>query len=389
MMPMLYPRACVRCPATCSSFSFAVVPPTFGAMSSPLISLLPPPGTDLRQYIADQVNLGNATRYTILVTYIIVLWDTVLVLPDEINKFWRAKRTWFRAAFLANHYMSIGAMTLMIIATSGLVPADVLTDEVCQAAMSTGVVVGALSVGAGLYLVLLKVWALWGYQKWVIIATTAAWCCSYAATFVMVIITIQGLKPHTFSAAPYGLKLCGINYKPDVMKGIWASPLICEVLVFIFTIWNAADRPRSADVSLSRALMRDGIAFFASLFSLHLLNLILTILSPATIAFIGSCLVWGVSNVLLTRLVLRQTPSVDDAPRIPLPLTITKLKSDAVLMEVVRQSHDEMTMPPLPTPRIDYEFTPLPHTPRSRPTTPRTPLPRSPPPPHIRPQELW
>lgn len=66
------------------------------------------------------------------------------------------------------------------------------------------------------------------------------------------------------------------------------APIVLEVVVFVFTVLNAAHRPRPSDVSLAKSLYRDGILFFGALFLLRIFNLVATVALPASLQFMGS-----------------------------------------------------------------------------------------------------
>jgi len=92
----------------------------------------------------------------------------------------------------------------------------------------------------------------------------------------------------TLSFADYGINVCGVLAKPDVLRGIWAAPIALEVLVFVFTILNAAHRPRPANLSLGKALYRDGLLFFVALFALRVFNLVVIVSFRSSLQFVGS-----------------------------------------------------------------------------------------------------
>lgn len=96
------------------------------------------------------------------------------------------------------------------------------------------------------------------------------------------------LLADTLSFADYGLNVCGVLAKPDVLRGIWAAPIALEVLVFVFTILNAAHRPRPANLSLGKALYRDGLLFFVALFALRVFNLVVIVSFRSSLQFVGS-----------------------------------------------------------------------------------------------------
>ncbi|KAH7100090.1 hypothetical protein BKA62DRAFT_771810 [Auriculariales sp. MPI-PUGE-AT-0066] len=236
----------------------------------------------------------------------LVIYDGLNLLPNEIRYIWLARNSITKWVYLINRYVSLVGMALLVRATGMLDWGD-LNDTFCVATMGACLSLGALSIGVGNYLVLLKVWFLWDQRRAIIAITTLAWIVSYTTTLALVGVSIAHLVPSTFSFAAYGINVCGVIAKPAVLRGIWAAPIALEVLVFAFTVLNAAHRPRPANVSLGKALYRDGLLFFLALFALRVFNLIVIVSFRSSLQFIGSCLIWGVNATLLHRLILNQT----------------------------------------------------------------------------------
>lgn len=262
--------------------------------------------------LSSLVNDAYLTRYVTIISFTLAIYDGFMLFPYELRHIWSARGSIAKWAYLVNRYMSFAGMALLVRGTGGLAWGD-MTDNYCRATLGIDLALGALSIGVANYLVLLKVWYLWDQRRMVIAVTTVAWIFSYIATLAVVGVAIHQLLPHTYSFAAYGINFCGALVKPSIMRGVWAAPIALEVLVFIFTVLNAAHRPRPADISLSHALYRDGILLFGSLFALRVFNLVVTILLPASLQFVGACLIWGVNQALLHRLILNQ--SVASAPR--------------------------------------------------------------------------
>ncbi|KZV85437.1 hypothetical protein EXIGLDRAFT_841500 [Exidia glandulosa HHB12029] len=246
-------------------------------------------------------------RYVTISSLALAVYDGIVLFPYEVRYIWRARNSFAKWVYLLNRYISFGGIALLVRGTGALQWGNV-TDDYCRGMVGVCLVLGALAIGVANYLVLLKVWFLWDQRRMVVALTTVAWLFSYIATLAVVGASVHQLMPHTFSFAPYGLNVCGVIEKPAILRGIWAAPIALEVVVFVFTLLNAVHRPRPANLSLTRALYRDGILFFAALFFLRIFNLVATVALPASLQFIGSCLIWGVNAALLHRLILNQSP---------------------------------------------------------------------------------
>lgn len=242
------------------------------------------------------------------------MWDTLLVFPDEIRHVWRGGITLAKLAYVLNHYASVAILTVLTYVFSGLME-HAPTKTFCVDAFTIGLSGGVISLGIGNYLVLLQVWQLWEQRAGIRLALTLGWAASYIVTLVFACVVIGSLDP--LVTPLNGFNTCALSHIPTLIRFMWASPIVYEVLVFIFTIANALHRPRPADISLVKALYRDGVVYFVSLFILRVLNLVVTSLSPTPFVHVGSTLIWESNVVALNRLIINQRvlrPHTDNPP---------------------------------------------------------------------------
>ncbi|KZV97928.1 hypothetical protein EXIGLDRAFT_729443 [Exidia glandulosa HHB12029] len=266
---------------------------------------------DLGLTPATLVTHAFVTRYVTMAAYTALLWDIITQLPSEVERVWLRRGSVARTIYLINRYATLLCLTLQVYGFSALATGSSPNDAFCRSALSLNLVVGTLSLGVGNYLVLLKVWALWDHAPWVVRATTIGWAAAYAATMLIVALTIGHLWTAMISLVPVNFHFCAITSKPDLIRGIWASPLAFEVLVFVFTIWNAADRPRKQGVSMLHMLGQDGVIFFLVRSILRVFNLIATIALPTSLTFIGSSVIWAANTITLGRLIMHWQAALD------------------------------------------------------------------------------
>lgn len=117
---------------------------------------------------------------------------------------------------------------------------------------------------------------------------TLGWGATYAATLALACIVLGQLPrahPPRSCARAHALSVCHRRARlrrvrcqryPKARARHVAQPgaprlavsralsaqIVFEVWVFMFTVWNALDRPRGRDESLTRALYRDGLLYF-------------------------------------------------------------------------------------------------------------------------------
>jgi len=252
----------------------------------------------------------NSSRYLIAVGYVVLLWDTILTFPDEVERVWRSGISLPKIVFLANKLASLSILTVLMRAWSGIGVGNGLTHQFCESATQLGLAGGVISLGIANYLVLLQVWQLWEQRPSVRLFLTVGWGVTYSATLVIACIIIAQL-PGLVVAVP-GFNVCGLVSVPGLVRVIWLSPILFEILVFVMTVSNAYDRPRPQHDSIARALVRDGVFYFVSLSMLRVLNFIMSDLAPIALIPVGSCIIWQLNLVALNRLILNQ--------RVPLPV---------------------------------------------------------------------
>jgi len=265
---------------------------------------------NLEQTLEVAVEEIFASRYITAIGYVILLWDTIITLPREIELVWKAPFSLAKTAYLLNHYASIAFLTLLLSAFSGVSGIEP-SSQFCLSATSVGLAGGVISLGVGNYLVLLQVWQLWDQKASIRLILTCGWAISYCTTLLIACLVISKI-PELVYPVP-GFDICGLRSIPDAMKGIWASPIVFEVLVFSFTVLNGIDRPRRSHESLTKSLHQDGILYFVSLSVFRIFNLVITTRAPTALVSAGSCLIWEFNVVLLNRLILNQ--------KVPLPET--------------------------------------------------------------------
>jgi len=113
-----------------------------------------------------------------------------------------------------------------------------------------------------------------------------------------VVKIFDGIKYSDFA------QMCLTTTATRWLIGVWASPMLFEVLVLLLTLWNVFDRPRMASLRLASALHRDGITFFMALTALRGLNLALAITNKPGVMVIAVFFVWSMTTLVLNRALL-------------------------------------------------------------------------------------
>ncbi|KIJ67310.1 hypothetical protein HYDPIDRAFT_25778 [Hydnomerulius pinastri MD-312] len=179
-------------------------------------------------------------------------------------------------------------------------------------------VIGMLSIATSNFLVLLRLWVLWDRTPKLMLWTLAL--------FIITQITALGLTGYVvYSMIPTlifeaDLHVCILTEKPKFVL-LWSPGIAFEAMIFVTTFWNAFDRPRPQDAQMAKILYRDGSVYFLGLFgkydplylpmtlfmsslALRVVNLVLSIVAPLSLIFLGVFFIWSISNITLARLIL-------------------------------------------------------------------------------------
>jgi len=87
--------------------------------------------------------------------------------------------------------------------------------------------------------------------------------------------------------------------------GLWAALCVYDLFIVLLTIFNAMDRPHRNYSELSEALHRDGARYFLGLFTLRLVNLIMSIVGGPQHALLLMYLFWAIFSMMMSRLHFR------------------------------------------------------------------------------------
>jgi len=127
---------------------------------------------------------------------------------------------------------------------------------------------------------------------------------SVCATIAFVATSVVQLTPHLV-ADSYIFHMCLIVGRTPYWMGIWLSQALFDVFLFILTLFNAASRPRRANVKIISDLHRDGCLFYLGLFIGRFLNIALSIPTNREYYPMAVSFVLTLTTVTVNRLVLR------------------------------------------------------------------------------------
>lgn len=242
----------------------------------------------------------NITRYVSAGACVVLLYDHLLTLDDEIQYIWKTKTTVPKVLFLLNRYLVPIVMIVNMYEIAGLSSSHP-SDLFCKVWFPATTFLGSISIANGHFIVMLRIWVLWNRRTKPVVFTLVAFVLSQIVTFSMVIwAAIQMIPLFEYNTL---LRACVIK-KRIIIEGVWLPGVIFEIIVFAMTCWNAMGRPRQSNHEITNTLYRDGVTFFLTMASLRIANLVLSIVAPLSLVFLGIFFIWCATNVTLSRLII-------------------------------------------------------------------------------------
>ncbi|KAJ7321056.1 hypothetical protein DFH08DRAFT_889861 [Mycena albidolilacea] len=225
------------------------------------------------------------TRYVSGESILILLYDHLLTLQDEVEYIWSAPSTVAKTLFLILRYMVPSFLTAQTITRSGL--AAIPMSDVTYA--------GWLSIVISNFLVLLRIWTTLPRNNrliwWSIVFFVLMQLAGFAVTTWVISTMIRAL----FGSST--------TYR-----------LFFEVVVFATTCWKTLDRPRDVDDRITRIFFRDGVAYFLVL--LRIANVVIAIVAPISLIFVIVFFIWAATTVTTSRLIINSRREAGKAERL-------------------------------------------------------------------------
>ncbi|KAI0344551.1 hypothetical protein BDW22DRAFT_1326561 [Trametopsis cervina] len=236
---------------------------------------------------------------------VILLYDYVLMFGDEVHLVWGAPRSFAKYAYLFNRYLVMVCMLVVTHEMCGFAMESYsdATALLCQRLLFSISCLSLISIGLGNVLVLLRVVLLWDHRPIIFRLMTGGFLISFSIQAALMIITLMEMIPGVHWA-PAPLSMCVTTTNSPKLIGVWACPMLFEVLVLFSTVLNAFDRPHQAEVPVAKALYRDGIIYFCAVTCFRTLNLVFATLGRPSTTMLMVFFAWAATTTVLSRALL-------------------------------------------------------------------------------------
>ncbi|KAJ7186074.1 hypothetical protein C8R46DRAFT_1289612 [Mycena filopes] len=287
------------------------------------------------------VDLENVviTRYVSAAGYVLLLYDHLLTLSDEVEFIWSAPTTVAKVLFLIMRYMvplfltgeTITRSGLAIVPMSDLVSVSGIFPLLVQALSDSSQMqdvelsrgnqtyAGWLSIAISNFLVLLRIWTTLPRGHRFVVYSIVFFIIMQLVNFGVTTWVITQMIP-VFVFEPF-VGLCTFTTKPSVV-GLWVPGLVFEVVVFACVCWNvlraaglgSAD-PEASMTSITRVFFRDGLVYFVILTALRVSNAVLAVTAPISSLFVIVYFIWAGVTLTTSRLIINSRREMGRAAR--------------------------------------------------------------------------
>ncbi|KAI0313001.1 hypothetical protein OF83DRAFT_592264 [Amylostereum chailletii] len=241
-------------------------------------------------------------RYLSVIGLVCLCYDHVQTFPDEVVLVWKAPNSIAKWIFLFNRYLVLGCLLAIAHMMCGFGGGGLYTDAVCKGLLSTTSFASVISIGMANILVLFRVLLLWDNNRNILIVLAATFVVSFSCTLGFMIASVVKLRDGV-QYIEY-VHACSTTTTTPAWVGVWASPLLFELVTLLLTLYNAFSRPRSENTGLTSTLHRDGLAFFFAVTCFRTINIVFaTSRYPNRILYAGFA-VWAFNTVILNRLLI-------------------------------------------------------------------------------------
>jgi len=236
------------------------------------------------------------TRLVSAVGLVILLYDHLLSLPDEVRFIWSAEFTSSKILFLALRYCVPCVMIGHTVQLAGLSHPQ-LTDTFCKAWYCAGILLGWLTLAINDWLVMLRLWILFDRNRVFILCTLLFFITSNIVVLVLSGIGFRDMIPTTHFE-PLA-QICLLNVSSIHIRILWLPGLLFQFMMISALGWKVLTRAKTFST-----LLRDGYLYFLLLFGLNLFNTTNVLVAEASRVFVTVFLVWCFTTTATCRMIL-------------------------------------------------------------------------------------
>ncbi|KAJ1306087.1 hypothetical protein OPQ81_010799 [Rhizoctonia solani] len=232
--------------------------------------------------------------------FALLIYDHMLTFTDEVQFIWKTKKSPVVIMFLLNRYITPIVLAIDLYDKGGI--ATYSSHTFCVTWYFTEAMWYIISFGITHALVAMRVMAIWGRVRWIVLLLSCLWLMYFCTTFGILFASLF-TKAHTVHFEPL-LKICNVTIAPFLWS-CWVPPVILEIVLFTLSCIQAFRSGRfTSRTPIVQVLFRDGSLHFIVIIACSIFNMITWIAAPPTFAALAKYFSIAVVNVMISRLVL-------------------------------------------------------------------------------------
>ncbi|KDN37172.1 hypothetical protein RSAG8_10304, partial [Rhizoctonia solani AG-8 WAC10335] len=151
-------------------------------------------------------------------------------------------------------------------------------------------------------LVAMRVIAIWGRPRWIVVLLSSLWL-TYFCTTLGILLASLFTKAHTVHFEPL-IKVCYLTIAPFLWS-CWIPPLLLEIVLFSLSCVQAFQAGKfTTRTPIIHVLFRDGALHFIVILACSVFNMVTWIVAPPTLAALAKYFGLPMVNVMISRMVL-------------------------------------------------------------------------------------
>ncbi|KAG5650117.1 hypothetical protein H0H81_000614 [Sphagnurus paluster] len=228
----------------------------------------PPPTPEQLAALAKGQKDGQAVIIWTVGMFCIFGWDYLMNFPKEVRRIWQKKFTYASALYVLNRYY--GLIQFAVIIPMIITPiTSVISAETCKKIHLWQPVGALISTFLSQTIMGGRVYAL--YAKSTIVLVTLGFI--MLAELLIHIYVLTQVFPAP-SPAPGVVVPCVVVGPTNWLVAFWAMPLVFDTITFLLTLKKSAEHWKNqVESSTLAVLFRDGLVYFAAIFSCVYFNL--------------------------------------------------------------------------------------------------------------------
>ncbi|KAF8239044.1 hypothetical protein L208DRAFT_176797 [Tricholoma matsutake] len=226
-------------------------------------------------------------------------WDYFMSLPAEIERIWRRKFTYVSVLYLLNRYYGLLEFAMVVpLMTTPIT--NLFSIEACSKIYRWEPVGALITTVLSQAIMGSRVYAMYG-KSWVVAGILGT---IMSAEFGVQAYTLTVVFPAPSPAPGIPVPCVAVGPK-KYLVAFWAIPLLFDTVTFLltfyksYTFWKAESKSPTISV-----LFRDGLVYFAAIFSMNLINVILFVTQDTTLQAVNLPATLMLNIIMSCRLVL-------------------------------------------------------------------------------------